>query len=429
MRNVCFKKALVVGILIFFVGAVVVPAIATPRNTTKMNENIIIKVDPTGLDPKFTGQNAKEANSLENSMTQPIPLSFAEIMYGYLAYGGESGERLGPCYLSLDDPSDIISLQLTGSLDFIAGGTWTSDERWLGCEFQSGALWELDPKDGDMLYIGGGGTGCNGLAWDPVDNRLYGTDGLNLIEYDPDTGEQEVIGSHNINQDKLMIALAINMEGICYAWNIHYSDNASLYTIDLETGEATEVGSMGEPLVFAQDGAFDWDSGILYLSAYYQSGFLATVDTETGLLTRIGDFEGGAEITGSIIGAPLIPPEPPTAPTITGPTHGRINIAYSWTFLSDDPNGGLVRYYIQWRDGNYETTGWYPAGTPVDVYHTYTTQGTYEIVAFAEDETGLDSPYSFFLVTMPRNRAVTNSLLLWFLEQFSLLERLFHLIK
>jgi hypothetical protein len=89
-----------------------------------------------------------------------------------------------------------------------------------------------------------------------------------------------------------------------------------------------------------------------------------------------------------------------------------------------------VRYYIQWRDGNYETTGWYPAGTPVDVYHTYTTQGTYEIVAFAEDEIGLYSPYSTFLVTMPRNKETQSSLFLKLIERFPLVQKMFlYLIK
>ena len=217
-----------------------------------------------------------------------------KIAYAFIAYSGSSGHPFGTCYFDLDDPGNIIPLRRFGG-NFLAGGTWTTDGRWLGCEFGSGVLWEIDPETGVVLPIGGGGMSCNGLAWDPVYNRLYGTTGTMLIEYDPDTGKQTVIGSHG-QPDKLMIALAINLKGVCYAWDVLFSGESTLWTIDLWTGEATEVASMGEPLVYAQDGAFDWDTGILYLAAYYSKGQLKTCDIETGELTLIGDFEGGAEL-------------------------------------------------------------------------------------------------------------------------------------
>ncbi len=52
-------------------------------------------------------------------------------------------------------------------------------------------------------------------------------------------------------------------------------------------------------------------------------------------------------------------------------------------------------------------------------------QGTYEIRVKAKDVNDTQSEWSDpLLVTMPRNRALANSLLLWFSEQFPLLERL-----
>jgi hypothetical protein len=409
MKIKLLKKTLVLAMLVLFIGSITTSTIATPSNTTEMNENIQIKADPTGLNPEFMDQNSIGTNSFKNPNTQPIP--FADFMHGYIAYSGSSGEPEGPCYFSLDDPGDITSLQSTGSSDFIAGGTWTSDERWLGCEYGSGALWEINPNNGDMSLIGGGGTGCNGLAWDPVYDRLYGTDGSNLIEYDPDNGAQTVIGSHNVNNT--MIALAISLEGICYAWDVLFTEDATFFTVDLENGNATVVGTMGENLVYAQDGAFDWETGILYLTAYSSNGFLAAVDTETGLITHIGDFEGGAEVTGSMIGGEFTPPEPPTAPTITGPTEGDPNTPQTFTFHSSDPDGGNVRYYIDWGDGSSEVTDWYPACTPVDVIHTYTQSGRYTISAYAEDESGLVSPTSTYMYICPKDKSINKPFLNW----------------
>ena len=106
-------------------------------------------------------------------------------------------------------------------------------------------------------------------------------------------------------------------------------------------------------------------------------------------------------------------PVPPTAPTIDGPPEGNPGIEYAFTFHSYDENGDMVRYHIDWGDGSTDTTDWYPACTPVTVYHTYATKGTYIITAYAEDESGLVSPSSSFTIVIPRNKAINNPILNW----------------
>jgi hypothetical protein len=79
-----------------------IPSIATPVTTTKMNklENTEMKGDPTGLDPKLAEKRA--AFSLnQGSDFQPVQEPLADIMHGYVAYGGSSGEPEGPCYYPL----------------------------------------------------------------------------------------------------------------------------------------------------------------------------------------------------------------------------------------------------------------------------------------------------------------------------------------
>lgn len=314
MRNTTSViSILVIAILIFSSAAVSLVNISNNQDKMKIYEKDMISA--TGLDPNARNNQISIALDSRNLKLEdggnPLPLSLDDGMYGYITYQGSSGHPLGPCKYPLDDPGMIESLAPTSSGNFIAGGTWTCDGKWLGCEYGSGVLWEINPETGDMTPIGGGGTSCNGLAWDPVYNRLYGTTGTHLIEYGyrcAPPGEQRVIGSHG-QPGKAMIALAINSEGVCYAWDVLFSGTSTLWTIDLDTGEATEVASMGEPLVYAQDGAFDWDTGILYLAAYYSAGQLKTCNLETGELTTIGNFQGGAQITGSMIMAPCIPPE------------------------------------------------------------------------------------------------------------------------
>jgi hypothetical protein len=116
-------------------------------------------------------------------------------------------------------------------------------------------------------------------------------------------------------------------------------------------------------------------------------------------------------------------PEPPTPPVIDGPPCGHVGVEYTYTFHSDDPNGDMVTYHIDWGDGSTDTIGPVPPCTPVPVTHTYTSQGTYTISAYAEDTGGLTSPVSTYQVKMPRDKAISNFPILYHLIQI-LLQRL-----
>jgi len=243
-----------------------------------------------GLAPNVGNKNC-------NKITKSVPSN--DIMYGYIANSSTYDE--GPCYFYLDDPGTIEFLQETESDDFLSGGTGTTDERWLAVEYGNGALWDIDWWDtGDMTLIGGGGASLNGLTWDPIWNRLYGASGSKLYEIDPDTGEQEWIGSFGSGVNE-MIAIASNMDGVMYGWDL----GDKLWTIDTETGEATEVGSLGIDLNYAQDGGFDWETGYLWLSAYTVSpnygSYLYICDEETAECTPIGQIEDNSQITASFV--------------------------------------------------------------------------------------------------------------------------------
>jgi len=114
----------------------------------------------------------------------------------------------------------------------------------------------------------------------------------------------------------------------------------------------------------------------------------------------------------------------PHIPTITGPTSGKPGVGYDYIFNAEDPNGDDVKYYVDWGDGNSETTGFNPSGTNVLVKHTWDEKGTYTIKARAEDTNGLIGPWGVLELKVPRNRIATNTLLLSFLEQFPILQRL-----
>ena len=214
-------------------------------------------------------------------------------MYGYKA--NPTPEKI----INFDtcEPGEIEEIAPTGSDDFIAGAT-CSMYFLFGCENGSGKLWEIDIETGDMTLIGGGGVSLNGLAWDPITNRLFGVsshypsnDKLWLI--DQDTGEQDEIGEINL---QYVIGMAFDACGVLYGWDLVQD---SLHIINPDTLDVETVGPLGIDLNYAQDGDFHWESDRLYLTAYTTTGQLYVCDKETGECTLIGNFENGIQITGS----------------------------------------------------------------------------------------------------------------------------------
>jgi hypothetical protein len=84
-----------------------------------------------------------------------------------------------------------------------------------------------------------------------------------------------------------------------------------------------------------------------------------------------------------LIGPPNYGPSPPL---LSGPTSGKINIVYSYTVVSTDPENDTILYYADWGDGT--NSGWlgpYPSGNQIIITHQWNTSGTYPVRAQAKD--------------------------------------------
>jgi|GEM_PF-1413240 len=94
---------------------------------------------------------------------------------------------------------------------------------------------------------------------------------------------------------------------------------------------------------------------------------------------------------------------PPTIPTITGPTSGVAGEEYTYTFVSTDPEGDNVYYEIDWGDNSsLEVEGPYASGEEVTLTHTWDAQGTYYIRALAKDVHEAQSEWGTLKVVMPK---------------------------
>ena len=90
------------------------------------------------------------------------------------------------------------------------------------------------------------------------------------------------------------------------------------------------------------------------------------------------------------------PNNPPSKPTITGPTNGNVGAEYDYTIVATDPDtGDTVSYYIEWGDGtNSGWTDFSASGDPIHVKHTWTTSETFTVKAKAKDIHELEGPWS-----------------------------------
>jgi hypothetical protein len=120
---------------------------------------------------------------------------------------------------------------------------------------------------------------------------------------------------------------------------------------------------------------------------------------------------------------------PPNDVLIEGPLSGRTGVEYNYTFTANDPEKHDLVYCIDWGDGTEEIfVGPFGSWEEISVKHNWTERGTYEIKAKASDIYGAESDWSTLVIDMPKNKIVTNTPFLNFLENhpilFSLLKQL-----
>ncbi len=129
--------------------------------------------------------------------------------------------------------------------------------------------------------------------------------------------------------------------------------------------------------------------------------------------------EHGASTSGDIWEFTTICNGPPGIPRINGPTSGKSGTTYSYTFVSEDPNGDDVFYEIDWGDGQVDPwDGPHDSNTVITRDHSWDDQGTFKISARAKDVFDFVGDWGELDVEIPRNKIFTNSFLLKLFARF-----------
>ena len=85
-------------------------------------------------------------------------------------------------------------------------------------------------------------------------------------------------------------------------------------------------------------------------------------------------------------------PETPVAPA--GPTWGLQDSTYTFTVSTTDPENESLKYLFEWNDGTQSWSGLVPSGTRIQMSHSWSTYGSYNVKVVAQNEHGLSSDSS-----------------------------------
>jgi hypothetical protein len=119
----------------------------------------------------------------------------------------------------------------------------------------------------------------------------------------------------------------------------------------------------------------------------------------------------------------------PDTPEINGENVGKSGVEYVFSFVSNDPYGLDLSYYINWGDGTVtDWTSFQDSGMPYNESHNWSKSWLYTLKAKVKNTNGNESEWSVFRVLMPRAKETDISWFHWLLNRFPLLERLLSLL-
>ncbi len=219
------------------------------------------------------------------------------LVYAYNVWDVSGEYPAGLMSFVLNNPGEFVEyIAETTTPEMMVAATYVEDTIY-ALEFYTGDLYTIS-EEGVFTNIGGNGVGGDAIAYDPTTGILYEADATDLYEIDMETGNATLVGA--IGNYSLIIAMMCDNEGNLFAIDMN-DDN--LYAIDKITGAGEIVGPLGIDINFAQDMDYDRDDGVCYLAAigHQLSSRLCTINLETGNAGYIGLIDNGMEITGLAI--------------------------------------------------------------------------------------------------------------------------------
>ena len=348
MNKMIFVKAFSVAIIVLFVGTSLVPMI----ESSSIRQNRLMELQNDGL-PAERSVHSDEIRRRRPDGIAPktkyhqqerqidAPLTNLANYYAYNAYDPGGGTPPGP--ISFNEPGDITLLAPGVFPNFCAGSDNTGIYGdWYGCDY-AGGLYLIDTFTGSQTYIANT-ISVNAMTYDVTTNTWYVSNSNGLYIMDVTNGQTTLIGSHEINN--IVIGLACDSYGNMFAYDVLWTGESTLYSVNKDTGECTAIGSMGYGFIYAQGCDYNDENAAITIAGYFNDGSpsaLLTCDTDTGEATIIANFAGGMEVDGLVAPSYCPPPHDIAIQKINAPSSGNamnitpeVRVANYGAFVEDN---------------------------------------------------------------------------------------------
>lgn len=244
-------------------------------------------------EPDAIGPDADEPDAIDPDSGEP---DTGEPDTGEPDVGPDECDEDGDGELSIacgggdcDDTSPAISPRSREACDFIDNDCVDGVNNGIDCRVYahtSSTLYRIDPFLGTEEPVGP----VPGLFdFDTnIDGELYGISPSALYRYDEARGSWSNIGSLGTSAN----GFAIDSTGRAFA-----TSGNNVYNVDLGTGRATLLGSMGGSYVSSGDCVVDKDDSLFMTSSHTATDELVFIDGATGVARTVGNT-GYASIYG-----------------------------------------------------------------------------------------------------------------------------------
>lgn len=364
----------------------------------EMDESLILGYleNLTDFGPRVTGTTAcHESGEYIYDEFESMGL---EVRFQNWSYGGYSDRNVEATLAGLNETSDEIYI-VCGHYDSVPGSPGADDD----------------------------GSGTVAVLASAYIMKEFGFN--HTIRFVTFSGEEEgLLGSHEYaeeaynNGDNIIGVLNVDMIGfaitITHGENVKVYDNtASKWITDFTDDvskkyeEYINLNVIPSGLSWGSDHASFWEFGydaIFYheyeFNHYYHSSqdiienMNLTYDAKCSklILATLAELAEQCDLS-----------NPPHAPIITGPETGIAGEEYEYTFITTDPDGDNVSYYIEWGDDTHTTwIGPYSSGEEITASHIWNFSGNYQIRSKAKDENNVvgnwSDPYTITILGGPQ---------------------------
>jgi len=205
-----------------------------------------------------------------------------------------------------------------------------------------------------------------------------------------------------LNCDMISYAETTNDGNNVYVIENTASEWLYTYTVNVNAAYAPYIGTLNlihYGSMWGSDHNSFWDQGYdaIFYFEYHETPYYHSSQDTIDHINATYAKKNVRLILATLAELAAIHPtsNPPTVPTLTGPSYGILNTTYSFTVMSTDPDSDPIFYLIDWGDGT--TSGWTgssPSGEPATLNHSWNSLGTFQVMAKAKDTYGASSAWT-----------------------------------